>query len=53
MDAEYLGTSVDYDLIVLDLGLPGRAGLTVLENWRKLGVATPVLILTARDAWHE
>ncbi|MGH8590553.1 MAG: response regulator, partial [Gammaproteobacteria bacterium] len=30
VDAEYLGTSVDYDLIVLDLGLPGRAGLTVL-----------------------
>lgn len=53
VDAEYLGASVDYDLIVLDLGLPGRAGLTVLENWRKGGVATPVLILTARDAWHE
>lgn len=53
VDAEYLGTSVDYDLIVLDLGLPGRAGLTVLESWRKRGVATPVLILTARDAWHE
>lgn len=38
---------------MLDLGLPQLDGLSVLERWRKEGVATPVLILTARDAWTE
>lgn len=39
-----------FDLIVLDLMLPGRDGLDVLRNIRKRGLQTPVLILTARDA---
>ncbi|MBK8915091.1 MAG: response regulator transcription factor [Phycisphaerales bacterium] len=39
-----------FDLIVLDLMLPGRDGLDVLRNVRKRGLQTPVLILTARDA---
>ena len=38
---------------VLDLGLPERPGLEVLANWRKAGLKTPVLILTARDTWQE
>ncbi|GAB6079446.1 response regulator transcription factor [Hydrogenophilus thermoluteolus] len=42
-----------HDLIVLDLGLPGRDGLTLLKGWRAAGVTLPVLILTARDAWYE
>lgn len=42
-----------YDAIVLDLGLPVLDGLTVLQRWRSEGLATPVLILTARDQWHE
>ncbi len=42
-----------HDLIVLDLGLPGRDGLSLLKAWRAAGVTTPVLILTARDAWYE
>ncbi len=41
--------SGEYDLIVLDLQIPGRSGLRVLEHARKAGVAAPVLILTARD----
>ena len=49
----YLGAAQPYDMIVLDLGLPGRPGLDVLRDWRGRGLATPVLILTARDAWHE
>ncbi|MCC7413999.1 MAG: response regulator transcription factor [Gammaproteobacteria bacterium] len=53
IDAEHLGRVEPYDLIVLDLGLPGRPGLTVLQHWRADGIATPVVILTARDAWHE
>jgi two-component system, OmpR family, response regulator len=53
LDGEFLGWEAHYDVIVLDLGLPGRPGLEVLSNWRARGVHTPVLILTARDAWHE
>ncbi|WP_295434405.1 response regulator transcription factor [uncultured Thiodictyon sp.] len=50
---EALGAAEAYDAIVLDLGLPRRPGLEVLRNWRTRGVTTPVLVLTARDAWHE
>lgn len=39
-----------FDLVVLDLGLPGCSGLEVLERMRADGVATPVVILTAWDA---
>ncbi len=39
-----------YDLIVLDLMLPGTDGLTVLRNLRERSIDTPVLVLTARDA---
>ncbi|MEJ2403101.1 MAG: response regulator transcription factor [Candidatus Thiodiazotropha sp.] len=53
VEAEFMGDEMDYDLIVLDLGLPQRSGLEVLGNWRTKGLQTPVLILTARDAWHE
>ena len=38
-----------FDLALLDLGLPGQDGLTVLETWRGQGVNFPVIILTARD----
>ncbi|SEJ76293.1 response regulator transcription factor [Pseudomonas sp. NFR16] len=52
-DAIYQGASEPYDLIVLDLGLPGIPGLDVLQKWRADGLATPVLILTARGSWAE
>jgi two-component system OmpR family response regulator len=51
--AEFLGQTEQYDAIVLDLGLPKVDGLTVLRRWRAAGIAAPVLILTARDSWHE
>jgi DNA-binding response OmpR family regulator len=44
-----LGRSGGFDLIVLDLGLPGRDGFTVLRLLREERVRTPVIILTARD----
>ncbi|MEJ2620595.1 MAG: response regulator transcription factor [Candidatus Thiodiazotropha sp.] len=53
VEAEYMGNEMEYDLVVLDLGLPKRSGLDVLKNWRSKGNDIPVLILTARDAWHE
>lgn len=53
IDAEHLGNEWSYDAVILDLGLPRQSGLDVLRNWRKRGNSVPVLILTARDAWHE
>jgi len=53
VDAEFMGESEPYDVVVLDLGLPRRSGLDVLRRWRAAGHPVPVLILTARDAWHE
>ena len=52
-DALYQGKSEPYDLIILDLGLPGVPGINVLKQWRTEGLTTPVLILTARSSWSE
>lgn len=52
-DAWFRGDTEDYDAIVLDLGLPRLDGLSVLRKLRHAGIATPVLILTARDGWRE
>ncbi|MCD5988435.1 Response regulator receiver:transcriptional regulatory protein [Pseudomonas savastanoi pv. glycinea] len=52
-DAVHQGVTEPYDLIILDLGLPGLPGLEVLEQWRTAGLATPVLVLTARGSWSE
>ena len=51
--AEFLGRTESYDAVVLDLGLPGMDGLTLLQKWREAGVTLPVLVLTARASWHE
>lgn len=51
--AWFQGDTEDYDLVVLDLGLPRLDGLTVLKRWRAGGMFKPVLILTARGAWME
>ncbi len=53
VDAEFMGQEEPYDAIVLDLGLPQRSGMEVLQNWRSQGNKVPVIVLTARDAWHE
>jgi two-component system copper resistance phosphate regulon response regulator CusR len=45
-----LASEGNYDLIVLDLRLPGMSGVEVLRTVRDRGVTTPVLILTAQDA---
>jgi len=51
--AWFLGDTEDYDLIVLDLGLPQLDGLSVLKRWRAGGRDMPVLVLTALGAWQE
>jgi len=53
IDGEFLGDEEPYDLVVLDLGLPGRTGIEVLRRWRSRGNRVSVVILTARDAWFE
>ena len=52
-EAWFKGDSEDFDLIVLDLGLPKMDGLTALKRWRKAGRSVPVLVLTARGNWDE
>ena len=49
----FLGETEPYDAVVLDIGLPKKDGVAVLEAWRKSGRTMPVLILTARDTWSE
>nr|WP_284047586.1 response regulator transcription factor [Guyparkeria hydrothermalis] len=53
VEAAFLGSEGIYDVVVLDIGLPGRDGLAVLRDWRRDGLTMPVLLLTARDAWFE
>ncbi|MBT0962852.1 response regulator transcription factor [Denitromonas iodatirespirans] len=53
LDAHFLGDTEPFDAVVLDLGLPQMDGLTVLGKWRSAGRTMPVLILTARDDWHQ
>lgn len=52
-DAARQGSCEPYDLMILDLGLPGKPGLEVLREWRTQGLSTPVLVLTARASWAE
>ena len=52
-EGEFLGETEPYDAVVLDIGLPGKDGVAVLEAWRKAGRKMPVLVLTARDRWSE
>ncbi|MFZ6876397.1 response regulator [Undibacterium sp. Di27W] len=50
LNAELALGNQDYDLVLLDLGLPKKSGLDVLQRYRRQGGAVPVLIITARDA---
>ena len=52
-EAGFLGSTEPYDMIILDIGLPIRDGISILKEWRAGGVTTPVLILTARDGWSD
>jgi two-component system, OmpR family, response regulator len=42
-----------YDAVILDLGLPGLDGMSILRRWRKEGNNVPVIVLTARGSWME
>ncbi len=51
--AWFTGDTEDFDLVVLDLGLPRMDGLSVLKRWRASDRNMPVLVLTARGSWQE
>jgi two-component system, OmpR family, response regulator len=52
-EACFLGATEPYDMIILDIGLPVRDGISILKEWRNAGITIPVLILTARDGWSD
>ena len=52
-DGLYCGLSGDYDVIVLDVMLPGENGFQVVEKLREARIQTPVLLLTARDSIRD
>ncbi|MEM7567520.1 MAG: response regulator transcription factor, partial [Pseudomonadota bacterium] len=52
-EGHFLGETEPYDAVVLDIGLPGMDGLSILEAWRRDGRTMPVLLLTARDRWSD
>ena len=49
-EGERVAASESFDVVILDMRLPGKSGLDVLQSLRARGLATPVLILTAQDA---
>ncbi|MCB8890755.1 MAG: response regulator transcription factor [Halomonas sp.] len=51
--AKSLMATEDYELAILDVGLPDGSGLDLLAHWRKQKRSTPILILTARDTWED
>jgi len=53
VEALYLGQTIDYDAVILDLGLPKISGLEVLRQWRAERRQMPVVILSARGTWSE
>jgi DNA-binding response OmpR family regulator len=52
-EAFYLAVTEEFDLIVLDVMLPGRDGFEILATLRRRGLKTPVLLLTAKDAIED
>ncbi len=52
-EAAFVGCTENYDAAVLDLGLPGRDGVSVLRHWREHTCRMPVLILSARNRWSD
>lgn len=53
LEGHYLGMEYQYDIAIVDLGLPKMDGIDILSQWRKAGRNFPVLLLTARGSWQD
>ncbi len=53
VDGLFLGQEHPYDVMIIDLGLPGMLGIDVIKTLRSEGNKCPILILTARGRWNE
>jgi|TARA_R100000005_G_scaffold126_2_gene74 two-component system response regulator PhoP len=53
IEADYLARELPCDLAIVDLGLPDMPGIELIARWRSMGLAFPVLVLTARADWQE
>lgn len=52
-EGEYYGTEFDYEIAIIDLGLPGFDGMELIRRLREADRSYPVLILTARENWQD
>src|SRR5262245_49004929 len=52
-EGAYKAQTADYDVIILDLMLPKEDGLSLLQRWRRSGLQTHVLVLTARSSIED
>jgi DNA-binding response OmpR family regulator len=52
-EADFKARGANYDVIILDLMLPKKDGLTLLTEWRQSGLATHILVLTAKDTLDD
>jgi two-component system response regulator PhoP len=53
VDGQFAGEEYPLDVAIVDIGLPDKSGIDVLQSWRKAGFSFPVLILTARGRWED
>ncbi|CBL44914.1 Probable transcriptional regulatory protein [gamma proteobacterium HdN1] len=49
----YFGTEYNYDIAIVDLGLPQIDGMDVIRRWRESNRIFPVMVLTARSSWQD
>ena len=49
----YLGREVPFDVAIIDLGLPKKSGMELIQDLRAAGQRCPILILTARTSWQD
>lgn len=52
-EADYFLQEGNPDIAIVDLGLPGEDGLSMIRRWRQDNIKLPILILTARERWQE
>ena len=52
-EALYLGQEYNFDLAIVDLGLPKINGIELIKQWREDNITFPILILTARGNWQD